>query len=610
MRSAWRTIAILLSIMLVQSSLLAWSAARHAPTWDEVGHLAAGVSHWTFGDFSQYCVNPPLVRTVATAPLAFWMPPEMDWQGYSDDPRLRTEVQVGRRLIDQNPERFLSFFRIARWTCIPLVLLGSVVCFLWGRELFGDLAGLMAAGTWAFSPMVLGHGSLITPDVAASSLGVSAFYALRCWLRESTWSRVLLMSVLFALALLAKSTWIICLAVVPMVWLAWRLLRREEPRGAPWRVGRDLLQLTASMLLVFTLLNAFYGFEGTFRRLGDYEFVSTRLAGRMIKDRRFDSDNCFRDSWLGRVPVLLPKSFVTGIDVQSHDFERAIRGNGWLSYLFGTQRIGGWWYYYFVGYAVKEPLSWLLLLVLSLPLVMLGKLRGCAWREALALWIPAAAIVVLVSSQTNMSRHLRYALPALPFLFVWTSQYAIKLGETRGAARWLVGLAIVWFVSSSVYYSPHFLSYFNETVGGPAGGHRALASSNLDWGQDLLYLKEWMEEHPEAAGMRIAYFGCFDPHVLGIQYETPEPCFEPHDGEYGQRSLGPSPGWYAVSANYVLGSTSPVPNGRGRFVYFGKPAYAYFQLFEPVDRAGYSIWIYHLKPPEIEAVRRELGLPP
>jgi hypothetical protein len=168
----------------------------------------------------------------------------------------------------------------------------------------------------------------------------------------------------------------------------------------------------------------------------------------------------------------------------------------------------------------------------------------------------------------------------------------------------------IWFLGSALWFAPHWLSHFNELVGGPQGGHRALDNSNIDWGQDLLYLRDWLEKHPEAEDMRIAYFGCFDPNVLGIRYELPPPDLRASgNNRLIAESKGLEPGWYAVSVNYVLGSVMNLPNGRGQFVYWGVPAYGYFSEFQPVDRAGFSIWIYHITPDEANRVRLKMGLP-
>ncbi len=55
--------------MGVHVALLAYAAFRDSPTYDEAVHLPAGVSHWQFGRYELYRVNPPLVRMVAALPV-------------------------------------------------------------------------------------------------------------------------------------------------------------------------------------------------------------------------------------------------------------------------------------------------------------------------------------------------------------------------------------------------------------------------------------------------------------------------------------------------------------------------------------------------------------
>ena len=54
-------------------------------------------------------------------------------------------------------------------------------------------------------------------------------------------------------------------------------------------------------------------------------------------------------------------------------------------------------------------------------------------------------------------------------------------------ARWpalAVAALIAWHVAESAWVAPHYIAYFNELAGGPAGGRNHLADSSLDWGQD------------------------------------------------------------------------------------------------------------------------------
>jgi hypothetical protein len=139
------------------------------------------------------------------------------------------------------------------------------------------------------------------------------------------------------------------------------------------------------------------------------------------------------------------------------------------------------------------------------------------------------------------------------------------------------------------------LSYFNELVGGPKNGHAHLLNSNIDWGQDVLFLKRWMDKHSDARPIAVTVFPeWFDLRVAGIHADAPPP--GPNSVPEFQISddrFGPKPGWYALSANRLR-------HREGQF--------DYFLIFQPVATAGYSIYIYHITPDEANRARQELGL--
>jgi hypothetical protein len=159
-----------------------------------------------------------------------------------------------------------------------------------------------------------------------------------------------------------------------------------------------------------------------------------------------------------------------------------------------------------------------------------------------------------------------------------------------------VVLCVVASVGSSLWVYPDSLSYFNELVGGPRYGYLHLDNSNIDWDQDLLYLKRWYDKHPEARPLGVrTFFGQINPKLLGIDaVEVPVGPQSKRAEQIPSRKLGPLPGWYAVSVNRL------VDHNRD---------YAYFLDLEPVGRAGYSIYVYHLTLDDANALRRQYGLP-
>ncbi|MFO0974732.1 MAG: hypothetical protein U1A27_15020 [Phycisphaerae bacterium] len=220
---------------------------------------------------------------------------------------------------------------------------------------------------------------------------------------------------------------------------------------------------------------------------------------------------------------------------------------------------------------------------------------SASWRDELVLLAPAIAVFVLVSSQTGFNHHFRYVLPCAPFAFIWISKVARSVELRHWKIAGIAAAALAWSVVSSLSVFPHSLSYFNELAGGPTGGHYHLGNSNTDWGQDLLYLKTWYDEHPDARPLGLLYdLPLVDPRIAGIEY-GPVPQWSTADGVHSTSpdAAGPEPGWFALSVNLL--------HAREHY-------YDYFLKLQPVAMAGYSIYIYHLSLDDANRLRRELGL--
>ena len=168
--------------------MLAWMAYRYSPTTDEPAHLVAGISHWKFERFDLYRVNPPLVRMLAAIPLLI-INPRIDWKEYVELPYWRPEFVIGSTFCNSSGDYFLWCLTLARWSCIPLSLLGAYLSFSWARDLHGTAAGLSALMLWCFCPNILGNGALITPDAGAAALGLASGYCFWRWLRHPCWKR-------------------------------------------------------------------------------------------------------------------------------------------------------------------------------------------------------------------------------------------------------------------------------------------------------------------------------------------------------------------------------------------------------------------------------------
>jgi len=585
---------ILICLLTIHTVMLGYGAAIHAPGWDEVGHLPAGLSHWQLGNTELYRVNPPLVRMLATLPLL-----GIDWDvtwAWSDAPRARPEFNLGKRLWTQHGVATYTYLTYARWAVIPFSLLAAVVIFRWSQDLYGGAAGLLAVSLWCFSPLVLANAQMITPDIGSASLGVLAAFMFNKWLSDRATDLALLAGILLGLAQLTKFTWIILFGLWPLLWLLYfvsshRQTGQAAVRGLPWRAALrwpEAGQLTLILLLSLVVINVGYAWEGTMTRLGDYRFVSRSFRGNSALAGGQVVGNRFSDHWLGSVPVPFPRNYVLGIDRQKYDFD----SGRFSSYLRGQWRDRGWWYYYIYGLLVKEPIGFILLAVLA---VGTSVRRRNRWRDEWLLLAPAVAVIVLVSSQTGFNHHLRYVLPAFPAVFIWMGKLWGLASEGESPVGWRVrrrvaAVMLAGGVLSSVATFPHSRAYFNEFVGGPLRGHNHLLDSNIDWGQDLLLLANWAERNPDMKLDGVAYsLSHLLPLAdLGLPENQPPRSWNQERDELGpspRQSFGPRPGLWAVFARPL----------REKHEH-----YTYFQFFEPIEVLGYTVYIYQLDQADVD----------
>ena len=611
---------IVVLLLGTNALLVGWVGWATSPNKTETGHMAATVYFWHTLRFDVFHVNPPLTRMVSGLPVSLCQP-KYDWSYYSPKPQTRSEWGLGTIFVKANrPEKVRWCFALARWALIPFLLVGGYFGYRLSREIYGNTAAVLFLILWCLSPSLLSWGATICPDAVATALGLVAIYAFRQWLHGPTWLRAAMAGACLGLLPLSKLTWIIAFGLWPLIWFLWTApswLNTADKHSLP---RPPLRQLAVILIVGLYTLNVGYMFDGTCRPLGKYVFISQSLHGQEVAEGQpwpTAADNRFADTWLAKISVPLPAEFVQGIDTQRLDFERGIP-----SYLRGTWAYHGWWYYYLYALAVKVPLGTLCLVGLALGVTIFGRGFNAPWRDEMVVLIPGLVILVFVSSQTGFSVHSRYVIPALPFFFIWISKVARVFEMKKGtvpicaqhppgrSGKWgpspfsramkaMVVVALTWSVGSSLWAYPHSMSYFNELAGGPKGGGEHLMNSNIDHGQDLLYLKNWLDKHPEVTLDGLAFHGSYPATLAGIP-ETPHPPPGPpsdnstaKDGR-ATNQFGPKPGWYAVSVNYLY--------GRSR-------QYRYFLDFEPAASAGYSIYIYHVTLEDANRVRRELELP-
>jgi hypothetical protein len=237
----------------------------------------------------------------------------------------------------------------------------------------------------------------------------------------------------------------------------------------------------------------------------------------------------------------------------------------------------------------------LLLIALAVILFCFTGFRATG-KDELVLAVPLLGLFMAVSMQTGFSLHTRYIIPALPLLYIWISRTGRLLTAKHLAFRTVVPLLLVAGTVSSLWMYPYSMSYLNEPV-----RHRIpppLLGSNIDWGQDLYELKDWLDEHPEAKPLRVAMNNIYPLETLGIKSVGPPPKWQPGQKASGtwreQITIGPRPGWFLLGTNDLFSAGNE---------------YEWLWQLQPVQRFGWSTYLFHVTLEEANRLREQDGLP-
>lgn len=657
------TALLALHLALAERSLI-----QENPTVDEVVHLPAGVTYWQKGTFRLYHQNPPLIKLTAALPVV-WAGPETalayeqrSWTAPDSSPP--TFSQTFAYL---NHDRYFELFRLARMVMPLFSVVGGLAVFAWSRRLYGTGGGLLSLCLWVFCPNILAHCRLITTDVGSTAIGVEATFTFWLYLRNPSWLRAAAAGVCLGLAQLTKFSMLLLYALWPFFWLVRLVLPPHTQLLRRVSIGIRHGLLTAAMSIL--TIDACYLFEGVGIPLGRFEFASGTLtrpvAGGIRKPPATQNslyaavwpfrENRFRGTMLARLPVPLPEHYMLGFDeqkveadgllnclvrayqaLQSGDFELARREAGsadesvvgYTVYLDGEMRHSGWWYYYFCTLLYKVPEGTWLLVLLSLGCLLDQRRTAAAWADEICLWTVPVVVLFTMSFLTDINIGLRYVLSIAPYVFIVTGKVVPWMEGSTGLRRQIRRCVVAWSLGLTVIATfsihPHYLAYFNWASGGPDQEPARLIDSNLDWGQDLVGLRQWCRKNIPNEPIGLAYFGQINPSIFtlrGDRFDWFLPPVAPGSttpmprkaGLPSPRLVGPAnrltPGYYAVSATLRHGlpwrlydPSRALPDAWAPAWNAGQNAFSYFEIFKPIHQIGHSIYVYKITQEEAEGV--------
>ncbi len=539
MCSKYRIPAILGAAALVFHLFEGFAFIRSAaPTYDETVHLSSGYSYLATGLYRMNVMDhPPFAEMLSTLPLLALKP-----QSFAGHPYFLNLMQYhyGDLFLYNNnssPERLLNTAR--RFTFVIWTALLAFFIWLFASRLESPRAAGLSLAVFGFMPVFISNDALVTTDAAAAVFYFGAF----------------------ALAWLFTSV---------------KAETREVKRGKKAEfIDGGKLRLWA----VLAGLAAGLGMASKFSLFIVPPLVAVFWAADNLRWPRLKLTGL-----LGYIGLYFAVCFITVLLVYKFDIALYFRGlyqtlhrldQGRSSFVMGRHTLEGVWWYFPAALAVKTPLLALFGAAAGLWLIFKNFRRDYLWL------ILPPAVYFAVALNTKVQIGYRHIMPVMPFIAVLAGLALARLLEVRKGV-WLVGGLLALNAVSVSRAAPYYLAYFNEPAGGPAGGYKLFVDSNLDWGQDVKGVAEYLKTRGNPPVI-FSYFGVARPESYGMNY-TP----------LGVVSNIDLPGTAAqVCAMKEILLAVSATNLQGTY-YPDKRSFAWLKDRKPVNVAGYAIFTYDL----------------
>ena len=584
---------------------------------DEIAHIPAGYSYVAFGDYRLNPEHPPLIKDLAGLPLLF-----LNLKFPTEIPAWTSDVngqwEAGWHFLYHygNSAQLILFF-----SRLPILLLA--VFFGWliyavCRKNFGTKTALLSLFFYALSPNFLAHNHLVTTDLGITFSIFLALTSFGLFLNKPSGKTLAGATVGLAIAQLTKFSAVLLLpfyfGIICIVLLATKnalpfnfYFAKKIPNLFLKRTYTYLLSYII-MIAASTILVWIFYVPHTLNFPPDKqaELIRVSLPSEGAKPIvELYVKMSYNKFFQPLAQYLLGVTMVFG---------RVAGGN--TTYFLGAVSNQSFKWYFPASYLLKEPLALLLLTVLACVLAVrrFFALRVQRWWATFKLWTKNnllkliflffAAFYVAISISGNLNLGIRHLFPIFPLIYILVSDSSIKFFESfsgklaRKISLCVLGLLLFWYGVSSVASFPHYISYHNEIIGGGKNAYLYFTDSNVDWGQDLVRLKSWVNAHPEFDKLKFDYFGGGEPKYyfcarkydgLGNLIRTPggydcaNSVYQEWHAQYGQAR-----GWIAVSVTFLQ-------NAKYYAQKFGQSDYDWLRNQTPAAKIGNSIFVYNVK---------------
>jgi hypothetical protein len=454
-------------------------AVRTSVTVDEPPHILAGYRHLQCGDYGINPEHPPMAKMLAAVPLHFRTMNEPPWDCGSKLTSKPDSFTYGGRFLVENG---LDGVVIpARLSIALLSLLLATAVFLAAWEMFGRTEALVALCLFAFEPSLIGHGSVVTTDMAISATAFIAVYALYRFCRKRSWLTIFCVCLAFGLMLAAKHSAIFFVGILFVLLMADAVLFRQNELSLPRRLMRQTAFFAAFALAGLIILWGFYGFR--YYAIPSATSSSVSVADYIKENGRPEAAESLpaKATALVSRAHILPESYTLGMaDVIAWGIRNC--------FIFDRSYPTGKWFYFPVALSAKSSIALLLLLPPGFIFAFYNREKR---REMVFLLLPPVVFFVIASS-SGFTTGIRHILPVYAFFIVAAAAGAVWLCRKFTFFKYVLCALLIFHAITAVRVAPNYQAFANDFWGGTGNTYHIFRDSSVDTGQSAKLVSEYL----------------------------------------------------------------------------------------------------------------------
>ena len=569
LRSHWKRILPVIGLLIVFVVLVLLSSKDTFPLYHEGERVFNGYSYLEYGNSINQASYSVFISALGAIPLLFTSidyPAEFSYENPKEFGQ-RQFLYYG----ENNAQKIIFLARL------PFLFLGVLLglfIFLWGNELFNYKAGILALLFFAFSPLMIAYTPIVGADFALAVFFFLSTYFFWKFYKNPRPLFLLCCGFFFGLAVLTKLPAILLLPIFFGLGVIGILVKKPIALKTDKHFRTLLSSLGIILLLgvaVFITLNLneihpLYNFDDPL-----YQASGARSQERLdeiLYSLDLSENNKEKIEYiLTKVPIVAPH-FFQGLYSISTVIE-----NGREAYFYGTYQSGiPTGLRYLVLFLLKNPISFLLLLILSL-LFLWKNISGKGF-DLLFMIIPIL-VFPLQFVFTPFYGGLVYLLPLYPFLFLLIGNL-VNYKELRNNIGRMILFGLVFSYIFVCFISfPYYLSYFNALAGGTMNGY-TVSLDEFDYFQDLYRLEAYIKEN-----------NITNAKVNFGDYSTTLP-YQDFPYTYLEPNL-PQSGLIFIDANALFAEKEK-----------DRQNFAWLREFTPDQRIGTTIFVYTISEQDLQ----------